>query len=109
MIDDSTIPPLAQWTREFAESVKAPPGQPNAAFERLTEAAMFLEQYVDFQQATMRQAALRAGVDGHNTEQRSLCDLRRADPVPCTGNGKTVKCADCPKRLGLSLTARVLA
>jgi hypothetical protein len=106
MTTDITM--LAEFARAQAANFQAPPGQPNALAEGMTEIAMFLEQHRDLQMASVRVAFFRASTDEHNKAQRAACDARRVDTVPCSGNGKTNKCEDCPKRLGLSLTARTL-
>jgi hypothetical protein len=47
-------------------------------------------------------------VADHNANVTELCNARRVQPgAPCGGTSST-KCADCPKRLGLSMAAKTL-
>lgn len=103
------ITELAATARKLAADAQAPAGQPNDVGDALTNMAMFLEQCADTASAIKSAAMCREGVNNHNTWMKTMCATRRADPVPCGGNGGTTKCPDCPKRDGLSLTAKVLA
>lgn len=101
------IRPLATWARQFALDTAAPAGQPNLVAENMTEIAMFLDQHCDFVEVDKRVAVFKTAVIEHNAHVSAMCKTRRADVVPCSTT--STKCADCPKRRGFSLTAKVLA
>lgn len=107
MIADDTAIPNLNWLRQFAPQTKAPEGQPNEAYEKLTELLMFLEEAEDYKQIKPRIARLRLLVENHNTDVRQRCERRWNEPVPCGGT-KAAKCPECPRREGLSVSLRAI-
>lgn len=99
---------LAAWAAAHAAAVQAPVGQPNEAGERMTEIAAFLGQCVDYQDTTVMNAMVRDAASSTNASLKARCDARRASTIPCGGDGAKTKCADCPKRQGISVYVRNL-
>lgn len=104
-----TLPSLAKFMRDQAGYAQAPAGQPNVVADNYSEVAALLESFIDMESAITRKGQITEAVKQHNAAIGLTCAGRRADVrTPC-GGVKAKHCADCPRAMGLTLSANNLA